>query len=242
MLDGIRVIECSLLGPAAIDVAPRRLRCRGDQGRGAVGRLRAPDDVADHQRHLAAAPPPQPGQAVARARPEGARGGRRCSRSWCASRDVVIEAMRPGFLDKRGLGFERLSELNPAIVMCTISGYGATGPYRDLPSHGIAYDTWAGHVAPVVDDDGFARIPRRRPTSASPPVPRSARSAILAALVRAQNDRRGRQHGDRAVRRRRVLRLVPHRDAGRATTSGPTPRSPATRPTTTSAARPASAA
>lgn len=72
--------------------------------------------------------------------------------------DVVIEAMRPGFLDKLGLGFERLKELNPRIVMCTISGYGATGPYRNLPSHGIAYDTWAGQSVIGTDDDGFERL------------------------------------------------------------------------------------
>jgi crotonobetainyl-CoA:carnitine CoA-transferase CaiB-like acyl-CoA transferase len=72
--------------------------------------------------------------------------------------DVVLEAMRPGFLDKMGLGFERLKEINPRIVMCTISGYGATGPYRNLPSHGIAYDTWAGQSVIATDDDGFARL------------------------------------------------------------------------------------
>jgi crotonobetainyl-CoA:carnitine CoA-transferase CaiB-like acyl-CoA transferase len=44
-------------------------------------------------------------------------------------------------------------------VFCTISGYGMTGPYRDLPSHGIAYDTWAGLVPPAVDDDGFTYMP-----------------------------------------------------------------------------------
>ena len=73
--------------------------------------------------------------------------------------DAVIEAMRPGALAKRGLGFERLKEINPKIVFCTISGYGATGPYRDLPSHGIAYDTWAGIVKPEYDDDGFCYMP-----------------------------------------------------------------------------------
>ncbi len=43
-----------------------------------------------------------------------------------------------------GLGYEDLRQINPKIVFCTISGYGMTGPYADLPSHGIAYDTWAG--------------------------------------------------------------------------------------------------
>jgi crotonobetainyl-CoA:carnitine CoA-transferase CaiB-like acyl-CoA transferase len=73
--------------------------------------------------------------------------------------DAVIEAMRPGGLARRGLGYERLKEVNPRIVFCTISGYGMTGPYKDMPSHGIVYDTWAGVVKPAVDEDGFAYLP-----------------------------------------------------------------------------------
>lgn len=73
--------------------------------------------------------------------------------------DAVVEAMRPGGLDRRGLGYERLRRVNPRMVFCTISGYGMTGPYADMPSHGVAYDTWAGIVAPAEDDDGFAYLP-----------------------------------------------------------------------------------
>ena len=73
--------------------------------------------------------------------------------------DVVVEAMRPGGLARRGLGYDRLRELNPRIVFCTISGYGATGPYRDLASHGIAYDAWAGIFEPEIDEAGFPSIP-----------------------------------------------------------------------------------
>jgi crotonobetainyl-CoA:carnitine CoA-transferase CaiB-like acyl-CoA transferase len=68
--------------------------------------------------------------------------------------DVVIEAMRPGALARRGVTFERMREVNPKVVFCSISGYGATGPYRDLPSHGIAYDTWAGQVPIETDSHG----------------------------------------------------------------------------------------
>jgi crotonobetainyl-CoA:carnitine CoA-transferase CaiB-like acyl-CoA transferase len=72
--------------------------------------------------------------------------------------DIVIEGMRPGALARRGLGYEQLRAVNPAIVFCCISGYGTTGPYRDLPAHGIAFDTW-GAVAPVErDDDGFVYL------------------------------------------------------------------------------------
>ena len=73
--------------------------------------------------------------------------------------DVVVEAMRPGGLARRGLSFERMREVNPRIVQCTISGYGATGPYRDLASHGIAYDAWAGIFAPEIDANGHPSIP-----------------------------------------------------------------------------------
>lgn len=73
--------------------------------------------------------------------------------------DAVVEGMRPGGLDRRGLGFEELREVNPRIVFVTISGYGMTGPYRDMPSHGIAYDVWAGIVQPAIDDEGFPYIP-----------------------------------------------------------------------------------
>lgn len=75
------------------------------------------------------------------------------------SADAVVEAMRPGALERRGLGFAALQEINPKIVLGSISGYGASGPYRDLPSHGIAYDTWAGIVAPATDEDGFTYLP-----------------------------------------------------------------------------------
>ena len=75
------------------------------------------------------------------------------------SADAVVEAMRPGGLERRGLGFDRLREVNPRIVFVTISGYGMTGPYKDYPSHGIAYDTWAGVVKPEVDADGFTYTP-----------------------------------------------------------------------------------
>jgi crotonobetainyl-CoA:carnitine CoA-transferase CaiB-like acyl-CoA transferase len=73
--------------------------------------------------------------------------------------DAVVEAMRPGGLERRGLGFEALRAVNPKIVFVTISGYGMTGPYRDMPSHGIAYDVWAGIVAPKVDENGDAYMP-----------------------------------------------------------------------------------
>ena len=104
--------------------------------------------------------------------------------------DVVVEAMRPGSLDKLGLGYDDLKAINPKIVFCTPSGYGATGPYKDMPSHGIAYDTWAGLVDPIVDDDGFTRIPVL-PNVGINVGPMVAALGILAAVIAARESGEG---------------------------------------------------
>jgi len=106
------------------------------------------------------------------------------------STDAVIEAMRPGALAKRGLGFEKLKEINPKIVFCSISGYGATGPYRDLPAHGIAFDTWAGIVKPEYDDEGFCYMPEH-PSIGIHAGPLLGAFALLAGVVRARETGEG---------------------------------------------------
>ena len=99
--------------------------------------------------------------------------------------DAVVEAMRPGALERRGLGYEQLKEVNPRIVFATISGYGMTGPYKDMPSHGIAYDTWAGLIPPAYDDDGFCRIPEM-PNIGINIGPLIGALALLAGITRAR--------------------------------------------------------
>jgi crotonobetainyl-CoA:carnitine CoA-transferase CaiB-like acyl-CoA transferase len=99
--------------------------------------------------------------------------------------DVVAEAMRPGSLARRGLGFERLRAVNPRIVFCNVSGYGVTGPYRDLPAHGIGFDTWAGIVTPAVDDEGFTYIPEHASIGMHAG-PLFGALGILAAVIRAR--------------------------------------------------------
>ncbi len=100
--------------------------------------------------------------------------------------DAVVEAMRPGALDRRGLGYDRLREVNPRIVFCTLSGYGATGPYRDLPAHGIAFDTWAGVVPPAYDDEGFCYMPEHASIGIHAG-PMLGALALLAGVVRARD-------------------------------------------------------
>ena len=112
--------------------------------------------------------------------------GRRLYLELAATADVVVEAMRPGTLARLGLGYDVLSEANPRIVVATLSGYGATGPYKDMPSHGIAYDTWSGIVQPVVDDEGFTRIPPNMPNVGINVGPMLAAVAVLAAVIKAR--------------------------------------------------------
>jgi crotonobetainyl-CoA:carnitine CoA-transferase CaiB-like acyl-CoA transferase len=102
-----------------------------------------------------------------------------------AGADAVVEAMRPGSMAKLGLGYDDLKPVNPKIVFCTLSGYGATGPYRDLPSHGIAYDTWAGLIPPEVDEDGFTRIPEM-PNIGINVGPMLGALGLLAGIIRAR--------------------------------------------------------
>ena len=108
-----------------------------------------------------------------------------------ARADVVIQALRPGSLAKLGLGLDELKKVNPRIVFATLSGYGATGPYKNMPSHGIAYDTWSGIVQPVLDDDGFSRIPREMPNVGINVGPMLGAIAVLAAVIRARETGEG---------------------------------------------------
>ena len=58
--------------------------------------------------------------------------------------DIVIENFSPGRLEKWGLGWDELSVVNPGLIMVRISGYGQTGPYRDLPGFGVIGEAMGG--------------------------------------------------------------------------------------------------
>jgi benzylsuccinate CoA-transferase BbsE subunit len=72
--------------------------------------------------------------------------------------DFVLESFEPGYLEKLGLGYEALSQINPGIVMTSITGFGQTGPYKDYQStdvvlwalSGVAYVTGDPDRAPLM--------------------------------------------------------------------------------------------
>ena len=76
--------------------------------------------------------------------------------------DVVIEGMRAGVMQRLGLGFDVLRKAKPAIVFCSLSGMGETGPYAKLASHGPSFDAFAGLGLPV--GEAITRSEGRQPT------------------------------------------------------------------------------
>ncbi|HEY6406024.1 MAG TPA: CaiB/BaiF CoA-transferase family protein [Ktedonobacteraceae bacterium] len=58
--------------------------------------------------------------------------------------DVVLESFRPGVMERLGLGYERLREVQPGIIYCAISGFGQDGPYRLRAGHDLNYAGYAG--------------------------------------------------------------------------------------------------
>ncbi len=74
-----------------------------------------------------------------------------------AEADVFTEGFRPGVAERLGLGYEALKAVNPAIVYCSISGFGATGEHVALPGHDVNYQAMSGFL--VFDDEGRPGLP-----------------------------------------------------------------------------------
>jgi crotonobetainyl-CoA:carnitine CoA-transferase CaiB-like acyl-CoA transferase len=66
--------------------------------------------------------------------------------------DVFIQNFRPGTADRLGAGAKRLQELNPKLIYCSISGFGADGPYVDRPSYDSVAQALSGFLSVVVDE------------------------------------------------------------------------------------------
>jgi alpha-methylacyl-CoA racemase len=68
--------------------------------------------------------------------------------------DVLLESFRPGVLDRLGVGWERLREINPRLVYCAITGYGQDGPNRDRSGHDMNYLGLGGLLGLTGEPDG----------------------------------------------------------------------------------------
>lgn len=105
--------------------------------------------------------------------------------------DVVVESFRPGVMNKLGLGWEVLRARNPKLVMCSISGYGQTGPFAQLAGHDINYIGYAGMLEQNTGPDGTPALPNLQVGDLLGGS-LSAVQGILAALLAAKMSGRGR--------------------------------------------------
>ena len=73
--------------------------------------------------------------------------------------DVVLEGFRPGVVDRLGVDYETVRQINPRIVYCSITGYGQNGPYRDRVGHDVNYLSFAGVLNLIGEPDRPPSIP-----------------------------------------------------------------------------------
>ena len=80
-------------------------------------------------------------------------------RKLAATADVVVESFRPGTLERWGLGFEALREVNPRLVLVRVSGWGQTGPYAERAGFGTLAEAMSGFAAMTGEPDGPPTLP-----------------------------------------------------------------------------------
>ncbi len=73
--------------------------------------------------------------------------------------DVVVESHRPGALDKLGIGYEQLREVNPRLIWCSLTGFGPDGPHAHAPGHDITYLGYSGLLSLLGGGRGKPPIP-----------------------------------------------------------------------------------
>ena len=80
--------------------------------------------------------------------------GRNIVLQMAADADVIIQNFRPGVIDRLGLGYDAVREINPDVVYASISGYGPVGPYRDRSAYDTSIQAYAGFAATQAELDG----------------------------------------------------------------------------------------
>ena len=102
-------------------------------------------------------------------------------RDLIARADIVVENMRPGAMERLGLGYAAAAELNPRLVYCSISGYGQNGPARDDAAMDLIMQAACGLVSVTgTPDGGLARCGHNHRRVKPYPVRATQRYAITA--------------------------------------------------------------
>ena len=140
-LDGIRVLDLSTVGPGA-----RATRILADYGARVI-KIGAPprkSGVQIEPAHWAYGA----GRGWLRARIDlKAPAGKAAFLALAKRADVVLESYRPGVVDRLGIGYGAVRDVNPSIVYCSTSGYGQTGPASKWAGHDLNYLAMGGYLA-----------------------------------------------------------------------------------------------
>lgn len=111
-------------------------------------------------------------------------------RQLAASADVVVQNLAPGAAERLGLGYAALSAINPGIIVCNISGYGADGPDRDRKAYDLLIQSEAGFLSVTGTEPDPCKA---GPSIADIAAGMYAYSNILAALLARGQNGKGRQ-------------------------------------------------
>ena len=87
------------------------------------------------------------------------RGGREVFERLAGEADVIIENFRPGVMARLGWGYDRLREIQPRLVLLSVTGYGQDGPYADRPGFGTLIEAMSGFAASNGHPDGPPTLP-----------------------------------------------------------------------------------
>lgn len=85
--------------------------------------------------------------------------GKDAFRKLVKTADVVIESFRPGVMDRLGLGYNDLKEIQPQLIYCALTGYGQDGPYAKMPGHDINYLGYSGLLDLMGESGGSPVVP-----------------------------------------------------------------------------------
>ncbi|MBY4596864.1 CoA transferase [Ottowia caeni] len=73
--------------------------------------------------------------------------------------DVLVEQFRPGVMERLGLGYEAMREINPGLIYCAITGWGQSGPLADVAAHDLNYQAETGLMSLTAGADGSPGLP-----------------------------------------------------------------------------------
>lgn len=163
-LEGIKVLDLAHLAPGALCTM-----ILGDLG-AEVLKIEAPPGVGGRGAGLGISPMGEEGRREAAYNPLNrnkkslglnlrSEAGRDIFYSLAEKADVIVEGFRPGVVKRLGIDYQTIRKLNPQIIYCSLSGYGQSGPYSDLPGHDINYISIGGVLALIGNADGPPAIP-----------------------------------------------------------------------------------